>query len=210
MLLLHPRFASMGPVHVVGAARDGARCSYLRIDVSLNTLFIFVRYIPRRWNPPRGEVRSTGNTRAHPRGYDISRGIKTRARVQNAGVSVHNPAGDHCALFRSQVRQSTRRGRVISMERALYIYYTFLFFHVRPREISPATMRSQVLPADPTLKAIHHPERARALTPAYSLASNIIIMPSARPLCDAINARDGTTPRDSEGAKRPFLHRQRV
>jgi hypothetical protein len=110
------------------AATGPRRRSYLRIDVSLNTLFIFVRHIPRRWNPPRGEARSTANARARPRGYDISRDIKTRARLWIRGwIRAWSPRWPLCLLWPfspPRTRQSTRRGL---SPRIRGPYYTLFF-----------------------------------------------------------------------------------
>lgn len=61
-------------------------CSYLRIDVSRNTLFIFVKYIPRRSSPPRGEARSTGN---HERAPAV---MIYRGTLRRAGARTHTRA----------------------------------------------------------------------------------------------------------------------
>lgn len=108
-----------------------ARCSYLRIDVSLNTLFIFVRYIPRRWNPPRGEARSTGSHERAP-AVMIYRGTLRRARVracERGWTRTRERSGGYCAC---RARQSTRRG--LSPPDSVLITFFFFLSFVRRRE----------------------------------------------------------------------------
>lgn len=108
-----------------------ARCSYLRIDVSLNTLFIFVRYIPHRWNPPRGEARSTGNHERAP-AVMIYRGtLDARVRVQ-AGVYTHTRASRWLLCLPGS---SIDTSGVISSEFGPYYIFSFFlsFFFLRRR-----------------------------------------------------------------------------
>lgn len=81
------------------------RATYLRIDVSLNTLFIFVRHAARQ-----------GRHETHPRGYDVSRAIQ---------VCPHKGASSlHVGSIFPRSRQSTRRG-LSSDSSCLEPYYTF-------------------------------------------------------------------------------------
>lgn len=73
------------------------------------------------------------------------------------------------------------------------------FFARREREISLVTMAGQILLRVFDLKG--HPSSRRCML-VLRKASNIIIMSSARPLCDAINARDETPARFGGGLRR--------
>ena len=140
--------------HVEDVHEACTYCSYLRIDVSLNTLFIFVRYIPRRWNPPRGEVRSTGNHECAP-AVMIYRGT-LRSRMCACKRGCTRTRERRGGYYACQARQSTRRG-LSPPDSVLITFFLSFFFYVNVREISLATMPGQVSPAYPTLKAIHHP-----------------------------------------------------
>jgi len=140
--------------HVEDVHEACTYCSYLRIDVSLNTLFIFVRYIPRRWNPPRGEVRSTGNHECAP-AVMIYRGTLRRGCARaNGGVHAH--ASVAVAIMPARLVNRHVGGYLLRIRSLLHFFFLF-FFYVNVREISLATMPGQVSPAYPTLKAIHHP-----------------------------------------------------
>lgn len=102
-----------------------ARCSYLRIDVSLNTLFIFVRYIPRRWNPPRGEVRSTGNYERAP-AVMIYRGTLRRACARASG-GVHAHASAAVAIVPARLVNRHVGGYLLRI-RSLLHFFLFPFF----------------------------------------------------------------------------------
>lgn len=158
--------------------------SYLRIDVSLNTLFIFVRYIPRRSSPPRGEARSTGTTTsARPRGYDISRHIKT-----SGGAHAHASAAAVAIVLVN--RHVGGRGGISPPDSRALLH---IFFFMPAREkLAWRQCRPGIITRVSDLKG--HPS-SRPYTTPHPVASNIIIMPSARPLCDAINARDETPAR---------------
>lgn len=119
------------------------RCSYLRIDVSLNTLFIFVRYIPRRWNPPCSEMRSTGNHERAP-AVMIYRGTLRRACARASG-GVHAHTSVAVAIVPARLVNRHVGGYLLRI-RSLLHFFLFLFFYVDAREISLATMPTRYYP----------------------------------------------------------------
>jgi len=101
-------------------------------------------------SPRWGEVDRQPWTR--PRGYDISRDIKTRVCACKRGCTrTRERRGGYCAC---QARQSTRR-RLSPPDSVLITFFFPSFFYVDAREISLATMPVRYYPTVSDLKG--HP-----------------------------------------------------